>query len=365
MDNGLTAGALFSNKSRTGKRVLLLGTGPLAQDLLREIRARPQCHYMVIGILSELPITQDLFLDYPVLGTFTDLQRVISEIEPDRVIVAPTRRRGHMPIHQLIEAKICKGVTIEDGEEFYEQLTGQIAVQSLTPSSMIFSKDYRPGTVAPYISRAMSLILAGIGLLVLAPLLVIIAIAIKIDSHGPVFFVQDRVGLGGRQFKLLKFRTMHPVNKRVSEWVRDNGHRITRIGKCLRKYRLDELPQFINVLLGDMNLVGPRPHPASNFELLVLVSRNTPECGGQIPYYSLRSLVRPGITGWAQVRYRYANDINEEIEKIRFDLYYVKHYSIWLDLLILFETIKVVVLGREAVETGANNTGQTETVQYK
>src|SRR5690606_8460044 len=146
----------------------------------------------------------------------------------------------------------------------------------------------------------------------LAPLFLLIAIAIKLDSRGPVLFVQDRIGLHGKHFKLYKFRTMRPAEARTSEWAGDNKHRITRVGHYLRKFRLDELPQFFNVLRGDMNLVGPRPHPASNFELFVLVSRNTPECGGQIPYYSLRSIVRPGITGWAQVRYRYANNLSEE-----------------------------------------------------
>jgi lipopolysaccharide/colanic/teichoic acid biosynthesis glycosyltransferase len=139
---------------------------------------------------------------------------------------------------------------------------------------------------------------------------------------------------------------MHTATGSTSEWAKDNGERITRVGRWLRKFRLDELPQFVNILRGDMNLVGPRPHPASNFELLVLVSRNAPACGEAIPYYTVRSMVRPGITGWAQVRYRYANDLEEEIEKLRYDLYYIKHLSVWLDLRILFDTVKIVLLGR-------------------
>jgi len=157
--------------------------------------------------------------------------------------------------------------------------------------------------------------------------------------------------MNGRRFKLIKFRTMHPVSQKTSEWAKDNSDRITRVGRWLRKFRLDELPQFVNILRCDMNLVGPRPHPASNFELLVLVSRNAPEHGEVIPYYSLRSLVRPGVTGWAQVRYGYANDLEEEIEKMRYDLYYIKHQSLWLDLRILFDTVKIVLAGSR---TGAD-----------
>src|SRR5207244_708155 len=154
-----------------------------------------------------------------------------------------------------------------------------------------------------------------------AQLVGLVARASELDSRGPGFFVQDRVGLGGKRFRMIKFRTMHPVTGTASEWVRDNGHRITRVGRWLRKFRLDELPQLVNILRGDMNLVGPRPHPVSNLALFVVMLRNAPECGERIPYYSLRSTVRPGLTGWAQVRYRYANDLEEEIEKMRYDLF--------------------------------------------
>jgi lipopolysaccharide/colanic/teichoic acid biosynthesis glycosyltransferase len=227
-------------------------------------------------------------------------------------------------------------------------------MDSLTPSRLIFSKHFRPSAVPLAAGRAMSLLAVAVGLVAVAPLLCLIALAIKLDSRGSVFFVQDRVGVGGRAFKFLKFRTMHPARESRSEWACDNDDRITRVGRWLRRFRLDELPQLINVLRGDMNLVGPRPHPRSNFELFALVARNAPECGEQIPYYSLRSMIRPGITGWAQVRYRYANDLDEEMEKMRYDLYYVKHLSVWLDLRILFETVKVVILGNGAEAANAH-----------
>jgi lipopolysaccharide/colanic/teichoic acid biosynthesis glycosyltransferase len=168
--------------------------------------------------------------------------------------------------------------------------------------------------------------------------MLVIAVAIKLDSPGPVLFRQPRAGRGGRRFELLKFRTMRPASGVTSEWARDNEGRITRIGKWLRRFRLDELPQFVNVLRGDMNLVGPRPHPVSNFEMFA----------AHIPYYLLRSTVRPGVTGWAQVRYGYANDLDEETEKMRYDLFYIKHMSFGLDLRILAETAKLVMWGRRS-----------------
>jgi lipopolysaccharide/colanic/teichoic acid biosynthesis glycosyltransferase len=172
-----------------------------------------------------------------------------------------------------------------------------------------------------------------------------------------VLFAQPRVGAHGKPFTLLKFRTMH-TGARRSEWERDNRDHVTRVGKWLRRFRLDELPQFVNILRGEMNLVGPRPHPVSNLELFTLVARNLTELtGAAIGCYALRQLVRPGITGWAQVRYQYANNLDEEIEKLRYDLYYVKHMSPWLDLRVLFATVRVLLRGR-----GAEGIPSTDTV---
>ena len=262
--------------------------------------------------------------------------------------MALAERRRRLPIPPLLEARL-RGVMIEDGAAFYERLTGKIAIEALTPSSLIFSQDFRMPRLALWLGRALSLGVALVGLVVLAPVIGAIAIAIRLDSPGPVLFVQERVGRAGRRFLLLKFRTMFVTDAAHSEWARDNADRITRVGLWLRRFRLDELPQFVNVLRGDMDLVGPRPHPFSNFSLFVTVLRNSPECGEQIPYYSIRSMARPGITGWAQVRYRYANNLEEEIEKMRYDLYYVKHRSLWLDLRILADTVKTVLGGRESL----------------
>lgn len=307
------------------------------------------------------------FFGCPVLGEAENLQQVIQKVNPDMIIVSLSEGSNFRSHHHLMEARVCRDMDVEDGEAVYEWLTGKLPIEEMTPGAVIFCQDFNPPRHALVLTRFFSLLFAVIGLVVLAPLLMMISLLIKLDSRGPVLFVQERIGLGGCRFRLYKFRTMRPTVDKTSEWAGDNTHRITRLGHWLRKFRLDELPQFINVLKGDMNVVGPRPHPASNFELFVLVSRNTPTCGGQIPYYSIRSKVRPGITGWAQVRYRYANNLNEEIEKLRFDLYYVKHYSLWLDMRILFETVKVVGGGRESEEIKTPDTriGNIETAAHQ
>jgi exopolysaccharide biosynthesis polyprenyl glycosylphosphotransferase len=328
---------------RRPERVLILGTSSLARKLVSEIEARPHLRYAIAGIVEDT-VGSDWQegLAYPRLGPVAHLQKIVGDLRPGRIIVAMTERRGRLPVDQLLAVRV-QGVIVEDGVEVYERLTGKVAVEVLSPSSLIFSKDFRKSPFDLAVARAISLAVSLVGFVGLAPLLAVIAIAIKLDSRGPVFFVQRRVGRNGNDFNLLKFRTMMPVPAELSQWARDNSDRITRVGKWLRKFRLDELPQFLNILRGDMNLVGPRPHPVSNYQLFIR----------DIPYYALRSVVRPGVTGWAQVRYGYANDLQEETEKMRYDLYYVKHLSLWSDLRILFDTIKIVLFGRGATEADA------------
>src|SRR4029450_8571171 len=214
------------------------------------------------------------------------------------------------------------------------------------PRGAVRAGRFGPSRTGQLFSRVVSLVVAILGLALLSPLLALIAIAVKLDSRGPVLFVHKRIGLHGRCFPLLKFRTMHAARGPRSEWERDNRDRVTRVGRILRAFRLDELPQFINVVRGEMNLIGPRPHPASNFDLFPLVARNLNQVTGTaVDYYSLRTMVRPGITGWAQVRYQYANDLDEEIEKLRYDLYYVKDVSAMLDLRIMLDTVVVMAKG--------------------
>jgi exopolysaccharide biosynthesis polyprenyl glycosylphosphotransferase len=329
------------------ERILIVGGGPLAERLVEAIESQPDQRRQVLGLVDDRALSSHLRL-----GSLRDLKRLVDQLRPDRVVVALASRRGQMPCKTLLALRV-RGIAVEDGIDCYERLTGKVPIESLTPASFIFAKDGCAGQIDQAVSRAFNLVVAVLGLIVLAPVLALIALAIKLDSPGPVFFVQARVGRRGRLFRLVKFRTMRPVSGATSEWARDNEARVTRVGRWLRRYRLDELPQFVNVVRGEMALVGPRPHPVSNLSLLVLVSRNTPECGEPIPFYALRSVVRPGLTGWAQVRYHYANDLEEEIEKIRYDLHYIKHRSLWLDLRILAETVRVVARGRERAQSPA------------
>jgi exopolysaccharide biosynthesis polyprenyl glycosylphosphotransferase len=315
--------------------VLLLGGGRLARMLADEIAARPHLRWAV-GVLTDAPPSGSGAspFRYPLLGGLDRLGRILDAVRPHRIVVTlPERRRADV-MSLLLEAR-GRGIIVEDAVDVYERITGKLAIEALPVSSLVFSKGFRVSRGPALVGRAMSMVAAVVLLVPAAPLIGLIALAVKLDSRGPVFFRQDRIGLHGRRFSLIKFRTMRPVSAERSMWVRDNEDRITHVGQLLRKFRLDELPQFWNVLRGDMNLVGPRPHPVVNYELFARA----------IPYYALRAAVRPGVTGWAQVRYGYANDLDEETEKMRYDLYYVKHLSPWLDLRILVDTIKVVVFG--------------------
>lgn len=322
-------------------RVLIVGATPLARKLVETARSR--AGYTVVGIVDDVPARGDApFRTFPG-GPLEQLGAIIDHLRPNRVVVALAERRGRLPVAQLLDA-VTRRIVIEDGVDVYERLTGTLAIESLMPSRLIFSTDFVKPRLTLLLARLISVLVAAIGLALVAPVFVLIMLAITLDSPGPVFFVQDRVGRRGKRFGLIKFRSMHPRTGSGSEWVCDNGHRITRVGKWLRMFRLDELPQFVNILRGDMNLVGPRPHPVSNFELFT----------AQIPHYALRTMIRPGMTGWAQVRYGYANNLEEETEKMRYDLYYIKRMSLRLDLRIVLDTAKLVFMGGGRVRTPAH-----------
>ncbi|NWF71542.1 MAG: sugar transferase [Nitrospirae bacterium] len=317
------------------EHVVVLGKTLLAQAVIAELQTRPNYRilYDYQGRLNRVS------KDVSSIPKLPERRWIDGVIRPTRIVVAMNERRGCVPVEMLLDAK-RQGIVIEDGITLYESLTGKLAIETLKPSHLIFAPEFSISLLHSWTGRGLSLFAATLGVVFCAPLLGLIAVLVKLDSPGPILFVQDRVGKDGRQFPLMKFRTMAPIDgsrSAQSEWVKDNDDRITRVGRWLRKFRLDELPQLLNVLSGHMNLVGPRPHPASNYQLFMT----------NIPFYAFRSLVRPGITGWAQVRYGYANNLAEETEKMRYDLYYIKHRSLGLDLEILLRTTKVVALGRE------------------
>jgi exopolysaccharide biosynthesis polyprenyl glycosylphosphotransferase len=333
----------------TQARVLILGMTPLADQLLREITARPACQYTVVGVLDDVPPAIEAGAGRLFAGQLSRLPAIVDELKPDHIVVAFAERRGRVPTRALIDTYVSRGVSVEEITEFYERVTGKLAIEWLTPMRVIASGKFHPSPAQRRFARVMSWLVAVVALFITSPLFALFALAIKLDSRGPVFFKQQRVGLQGRPFTLLKFRTMFVDRARRSEWEGDNRDHVTRVGRWLRRFRIDELPQFINILRGEMNLVGPRPHPVTNLELLTLVARNLNEvAGAAFGCYALRLVVPPGLTGWAQVRYRYANNIDEEIEKLRYDLHYVKHMSPWLDLQIAFETVAVMARGKSS-----------------
>lgn len=314
------------------ERILILGVTPLARQVIAEIEARPRGR-LIVGVIDEGEFTASGSPD------LAALQERIDRLRPHRIVVALAERRGHTPIRALLDSRLWRGVVVEDVADCYERLTGRLALESLTPMSIILSGRFCPPVGQQILARVLSIVLAVAILCLTAPLLALVALAIRLDSPGPIFFRQRRIGLYGRPFTLIKFRTMHECAKR-SEWEEDNRDVVTRVGRWLRAFRIDEIPQCMNILVGDMNVVGPRPHPVTNFELFTLVARNLNELpGAAISCYELRTLIRPGLTGWAQVRYRYANNLDEELEKLRYDLYYIKHISLWLDLRILLGTV--------------------------
>jgi exopolysaccharide biosynthesis polyprenyl glycosylphosphotransferase len=317
-----------------GTRLLILGCGPMAARLIEEIGASQHGRYLVTGVVDNEPPDPGSVCHDNWLGRCDELAEIVARVQPARIVVAVENRRDRLPLQSLLESR-ASGIDVEDAIELYERLTGKVAIEALRPSTLILSKGFRNHGAAEATARLVSVFAAIVALILVAPLLAAIAILVKLDSPGSVLFIQPRAGRHGVSFGLLKFRTMHPCDERTSEWVVDNIYRITRVGKWLRRFRLDELPQFVNVLRGEMNLIGPRPHPVSNHAAFV----------EHIAYYGLRSTVSPGVTGWAQVKYGYANNLEEETEKMRYDLYYIKNRTLWLDLKILFESVVVVLLG--------------------
>ena len=321
-------------------KVLIIGTDALAKSLGRELVRKPELGYEVVGFIDRDPTKIGMRVVNPrVIGNFDNLTAVMTTHGINHVIVALDDRRGQFPLETLLASKL-QGVRIEDGVSFYERINGKIVVEQLRPSWLIFGQGFRQGQLTRRLKRAMDVSLAALGLLISSPLFMVLAVLIKLTSPGPVFYRQERVGAGGGIFTLIKFRSMLMDAEGTSGpvWAQDEDPRVTPIGRIMRKFRLDELPQMVNVLKGEMGFVGPRPDRPLFGEKLK----------AQIPYYDLRFAVKPGITGWAQIRYHYGGTIEGALEKLQYELYYIKHMSLWLDLFILLDTVKVVLFQKGA-----------------
>ena len=321
------------------QKIMIVGCGPLAKSIAGEIIEKVDTGFKVVGFISEDPgKTGEKLINPSILGDGSQILDIVRKEKVDRIIVAIEERRGKFPDAQLLECKM-KGIIVEDGIGFYERLTGKLQVESLRPSSLIFSEGFKKSKLTTWMKRVSGFSLSLIGLILLSPLILIISVLIKIDSRGPVFYKQERVGEMGKIFKLLKFRSMvEGAEANGPVWAGKNDDRITRIGQWIRKWRFDEIPQMVNVLKGDMSFVGPRPERAYFVEKL----------REEVPFYDQRFYVKPGITGLAQVKYQYGASKDDSLEKLRYDLYYIKNLSSLLDLLIIFETIKVVLSGKGA-----------------
>jgi sugar transferase (PEP-CTERM system associated) len=321
------------------QKIMIVGSGPLAKNIASEILERMDTGFKIIGFIAESPGRVGEKLASPsIIGDQSQIFDIAAREKVDRIIVALEERRGKFPDAQLLECKM-RGIVVEEGIEFYEHLTGRLQVESLRPSFLIFSDGFKKSELTMWVKRVSGFTLSLIGLIFLSPLILVISILIKIDSHGPVFYKQERVGKRGKIFKLLKFRSMvDNAETNGPVWAENDDKRITRVGRWIRKWRLDEVPQMFNVIKGDMSFVGPRPERPYFVEQL----------RKEIPFYDQRFSVKPGVTGWAQIKYRYGASKEDALEKLKYDLYYIKNLSPLIDLLIIFETIKVVLFGKGA-----------------
>jgi len=321
------------------QRILVVGTGRDGISLVREIIRRPELNLKVVGFLDEKGEHIGESLVNPrIIGGVAELEAVASREKVDRVVLSLAERRGNMPVRQLLDLKFA-GTSVEDAHSVWEQISGRIPIERLSPSWLILSQGFRKPKILIAVKRATDFVVAAIGTILSMPIMILTALTIWIETGSPILFRQERTGMNGRPFEILKFRSMKQnAEQNGPAWAKEKDDRTTRVGRLIRKLRFDELPQFINVLRGEMSLVGPRPERPVFCELLEQ----------EIPFYVQRQSVRPGLTGWAQIKYQYGSSVEESRTKLEYDLFYIKHMSILLDLVIMFETVKVLITGRGA-----------------
>lgn len=339
--------SLVNSTSQLADRAILLGDGPLVEPLLHEFESRPELGVRVIGrdltAINKLDVVHDERGETPgecfERTSAEDLSRALRRLRVNRIVVAMDDCRGKLPVELLLSLK-SRGVRVLEGTEVYEAITGKVPIESVRLSWLLFSPGCYASRFFLAYKRLASVVVSILGMLVTFPLVPFIVLAIRLSSPGPILYRQKRVGRDGAVFHCYKFRTMHADAEADTgpTWATDDDPRITRVGKFMRLSRMDEIPQLWNVLKGDMSIVGPRPERPEFVKAL----------SEQIPHYQLRHGVRPGITGWAQIRYRYGSSINDAKEKLRYDLFYIKNMSAGLDVLVFLETVKVVLLGRGA-----------------
>lgn len=334
-----TSRYLFAELARRptlAEPAVVWGSGPLAASVIRELRRRPDIGIRVLGIVDHA-YAGDTFAGVRYLGPPEVIWTMAESGQARRIIVAIDERRGCLAVERLMAVKAV-GLSVEDGTELYEELTGKVWLGAFSISLLLFSRRFRRSAVRLFLNRSVSLFFAVIALIIASPVMLITAVLIRLDSDGPAIFRQTRVGENGRPFTLFKFRSMKVGADRagtLAPATRDDP-RCTRVGKWIRRFRLDELPQLFNILKGDMYFVGPRPFVPDQEASLVR----------QIPYYRQRWAVRPGATGWAQVHRGYCSSIEDNADKLSYDLFYIKNLSMGLDLVTMLKTFKTLLLGR-------------------
>ena len=330
----------LSSHAAPSERLLIVGTNTAAVTLARELyERRLELGVEIVGFVDPDATRVGTSLINPgVIGTVEDIPSIVLAKSVDRVVVSLADARGKLPIDKLLMMKIDRGIMFDHLASVYEQYTGKIAIENLRPSWLIFSEGFRKTRLLIATKRLVDIVAASVGLIVLSPIMVIVAGLVKFTSSGPVLYHQARVGHRGRLFTIRKFRSMRSDAEAATGavWAKPNDDRVTTVGKLLRRTRVDEIPQLWNVLVGDMSLIGPRPERPEFVETLTKA----------IPFYGQRHVIRPGLTGWAQVRYSYGASVEDTMEKLQYDLFYLKNMSLALDLMIAFETLKTVLLRR-------------------
>jgi sugar transferase (PEP-CTERM system associated) len=321
-----------------GERILIVGSGAFAIEIARETLGRPDAGFRVIGFVDKNPqLVGKSLINPKVIGLTSELASLVKRESIDRIVVAISDRRGQFPTHELLRLSLSGDVSIEESAAFYERLTGRVLLDMVRPSWLIFSSRGRRARLNELARALMNRAVALIGAFLSLPIAIVTALLIKIDSRGPVLYQQQRVGKNGRTFTLMKFRSMRiDAEQDGPVWAKSDDERMTRVGRIIRRVRVDEIPQFWNILRGDMNFTGPRPERPHFVAQLA----------EEIPYYEQRHLIAPGLTGWAQIKYPYGASIADAKKKLEYDLYYIKNQSLSLDATIMFETIKTILFGR-------------------
>ena len=323
-----------------GERILIVGSGNLAVELAREVLNRPDAGYRIIGFVgNDAELLGKSLINPRVIGLTEQLDEIVKRENIDRIVVAMGERRGQLPTNKLLQLSLAGEVTIEEGQAFYERVTGRVSLNMLRPSWLIFTGRGRQKRISGFTRSAVHWLVALIGALLSLPIAIVTAILIKLESRGPIFYKQERVGKNGRPFVLTKFRSMRvDAEQDGPVWASKGDSRTTRVGRIIRKIRVDEIPQFWHILRGEMSFVGPRPERPHFVAQLA----------EEIPFYEQRHLIAPGLTGWAQIKYPYGASIEDARQKLQYDLFYIKNQGLVLDAIIIFETIKIILFGRGA-----------------